>query len=29
VRTPAQRNYDTGDEVWLELPPEGLVILDE
>lgn len=29
VRTPAHRNYELGDEVWLELPPEGLVILDE
>jgi spermidine/putrescine transport system ATP-binding protein len=29
VRTPAHRNYDTGDEVWLELPSESLVILDE
>jgi spermidine/putrescine transport system ATP-binding protein len=29
VRTPAQRNFDVDDQVWLELPPEGLVILDE
>ena len=29
VRCPARRNYETGAEVWLELPPEGLVILDE
>ena len=29
VRTPAQRDFDVDDEVWLELPAEGLVILDE
>jgi spermidine/putrescine transport system ATP-binding protein len=29
VRTAAQYNYMPGEEVWLELPPEGLVILDE
>jgi len=29
VRTPAQRDFDVDDEVWLELPVEGLVILDE
>ena len=29
VRTTAQKNYEPGEEVWLELPPEGLVILDE
>ena len=29
ARTPAQRNFDVGDRLWLELPPEGLVILDE
>jgi spermidine/putrescine transport system ATP-binding protein len=29
VRTTAQQNYEPGEEVWLELPPEGLVILDE
>ncbi|MBW2438957.1 MAG: ABC transporter ATP-binding protein [Deltaproteobacteria bacterium] len=29
VRTTAQHNYEPGEEVWLELPPEGLVILDE
>jgi spermidine/putrescine transport system ATP-binding protein len=29
VRTPAQRNFEVDDEVWLELPAEGLVILDE
>ena len=29
VRSPALRNYETGEEVWLELPSEGLVILDE
>jgi spermidine/putrescine transport system ATP-binding protein len=29
VRTPAQRNFDVDDQLWLELPPEGLVILDE
>ena len=29
VRTPAQREFDVDDEVWLELPVEGLVILDE
>jgi spermidine/putrescine transport system ATP-binding protein len=29
VRTPAQRNFDVDDEIWLELPMEGLVILDE
>lgn len=29
VRSPALRNYETGEEVWLELPAEGLVILDE
>lgn len=29
VRTKAQRDFDVDDEVWLELPVEGLVILDE
>ncbi|UCF90780.1 MAG: ABC transporter ATP-binding protein [Desulfobacterales bacterium] len=29
VRTPSQRDYESGEEIWLELPPEGLVILDE
>lgn len=29
VRTPAQRDFEVDDEVWLELPEEGLVILDE
>jgi spermidine/putrescine transport system ATP-binding protein len=29
VRTPAHRNFDVDDELWLELPPEGLVILDD
>jgi spermidine/putrescine transport system ATP-binding protein len=29
VRSPARRNYESGEEVWLELPVEGLVILDE
>jgi spermidine/putrescine transport system ATP-binding protein len=29
VRTPAQRNFDVDDQLWLELPPEGLVILGE
>jgi len=29
VRTTAQHTYEPGEEVWLELPPEGLVILDE
>lgn len=29
VRTGAHRNYKIGDEVWLEFPPEALVILDE
>ena len=29
TRTAAHRNYEPGEEVWLELPPEGLVILDE
>jgi len=29
VRTPAQRNFDVDDQLWLEIPPEGLVILDE
>jgi hypothetical protein len=29
VRTPAQRDFEADDEVWLELPEEGLVILDE
>jgi len=29
VRISAQRNYEPGDEVWLELPPKGLVILDD
>jgi spermidine/putrescine transport system ATP-binding protein len=29
VRISAQRNYESGDEVWLELPPKGLVILDD
>jgi spermidine/putrescine transport system ATP-binding protein len=29
VRTPAQLNFDVDNEVWLELPAEGLVILDE
>ena len=29
VRTAAHHNYDVGQEVWLELPAEGLVVLDE
>jgi spermidine/putrescine transport system ATP-binding protein len=29
VRTPAHRNFEVDDEVWLELPVEGLVVLDE
>ena len=29
VRTPAQLNFDVDNELWLELPSEGLVILDE
>ncbi|MEJ2166410.1 MAG: ABC transporter ATP-binding protein [Desulfobacterales bacterium] len=29
VRTPAQLNFDSDNELWLELPVEGLVILDE
>ncbi len=29
TRTAAQQNFEPGDEVWLEFPPEGLVILDE
>ncbi|MBW2093589.1 MAG: ABC transporter ATP-binding protein [Deltaproteobacteria bacterium] len=29
VRTAAHRHYEVGDEVWLEFPPEALVILDE
>jgi spermidine/putrescine transport system ATP-binding protein len=29
VRTTSQQNYEAGEEVWLELPSEGLVILDE
>jgi spermidine/putrescine transport system ATP-binding protein len=29
VRTPAQLNFDSDNELWLELPAEGLVILDE
>ena len=29
VRARAHRNYEIGDEIWLELPPERLVILDE
>jgi spermidine/putrescine transport system ATP-binding protein len=29
VRTPAHRNYQAGDNVWLELPPEALVILND
>jgi spermidine/putrescine transport system ATP-binding protein len=29
VRTTAQQNYEPGEGIWLELPPEGLVILDE
>jgi spermidine/putrescine transport system ATP-binding protein len=29
VRTTTQQNYEPGEEVWLELPSEGLVILDE
>jgi spermidine/putrescine transport system ATP-binding protein len=29
VRTPAQRDFAVDDEVWLELPVEGLVILNE
>lgn len=29
TRTAAHRNYQPGEEVWLELPREGLVILDE
>ena len=29
VRTRAHRNYEIGDEIWLELPPERLVILND
>jgi spermidine/putrescine transport system ATP-binding protein len=29
VRTPAQLNFDFDNEVWLELPTEGLVILND
>jgi spermidine/putrescine transport system ATP-binding protein len=29
VRTAAYHNYEPGEEIWLELPQEGLVILDE
>jgi len=29
VRTAAHREYEVGDEVWLEFPKEALVILDE
>jgi len=29
VRTPAHRNFDVDKELWLELPSEGLVILDD
>ena len=29
VRATAHRNFEPGDEVWLELPPQGLVILDD
>jgi spermidine/putrescine transport system ATP-binding protein len=29
VRTPAHLNFDVDNELWLELPAEGLVILDE
>ena len=29
VRTAAYRDYAVGEEVWLEFPPEALVILDE
>ena len=29
VRTAAHHNYEPGEEIWLELPQEGLVILDE
>jgi len=29
VRTPAHLSFQVDDELWLELPPEGLVILDE
>ena len=29
VRSPALHNFEAGEEVWLELPVEGLVILDE
>ena len=29
IRTPAHRDYNVDDDVWLELPAEGLVILDE
>jgi spermidine/putrescine transport system ATP-binding protein len=29
VRTPAQLNFEVDNEVWLELPPEGLVILND
>ncbi len=29
VRTTAYYNYEPGEEIWLELPQEGLVILDE
>ena len=29
VRTPAHRNHQPGDKVWLELPPEALVMLND
>ena len=29
VRTPAHRTHQPGDEVWLELPPEALVMLND
>ncbi|UCD78600.1 MAG: ABC transporter ATP-binding protein [Desulfobacterales bacterium] len=29
VRTPAHRSFDVDDDVWLELPVEGLVTLDD
>jgi spermidine/putrescine transport system ATP-binding protein len=29
VRTAADHNYEAGEEVWLELPAEALVVLDE
>jgi len=29
VRTAAHHNFEPGEDIWLELPPEGLVVLDE